>query len=774
MYCKKCGTELKEGQKFCPKCGTPCTFVRSEGNQSVSSGDKNRPSVVPKVLAAILTLIALAGIGFWFWKKPSLEDVAEVFTFKKYQADSDIDGIPFKSTENGKWGMLRPDGSILFEEEFKDEPTVAHEGRFFVKNGNGLWEIFTAEESPMKVGDEYVSLGEFYNGVAPAVRKNEKISLIDRRGNIFAVLDKSASKPITKMTNFHYGYALFKAGDATGIVNTNGEITLEAKKYCKIYHIAPKRFLALDIKYKDDTEEHNYIYDIIDNQGYPRGTIKMAKYNKIYVLDDGYIGIEQTSDGEKLFGIMDLNGEIIVKPTNKIKGLYGYKDGKMIFTNGEYYGIRTIEDKVLIRAKYDAIRWAASDAIWAISVNGGRREASLVDLEGNKITTDTYLDALPFYDGEHAFVQITDNTWGMINYKGEELKNIPDIYAIEHNTADIEIISDYVDIDAVISSINMTPYGFGGFGMNMKAKDLVRNYNENCKNGEQLELDPSLIHVDKLAYEKEILNDIYMNVNLYYQGYISVQDNGYYDEKYGEYVKEPDSWTKEAPKYIKMSITGKKLAGKTNMIYKKLVVKAKTYGRTYKENDHACIIVRKDGSALLLVDTGNEVCGMVTKIEELIGEDVERYSENKTVVNHEAIPVNYDYNSDYSSDIYYENRRYNSSSEVSGTDGLRVYDVVEEMPQYYGGPSALFEYLSRNVKYPVVAEENGVQGRVIATFVVERDGSISDVRIAKSVDPSLDKEAARVIRAMPRWIPGRQNGSPVRVKYTVPVTFRLQ
>lgn len=104
----------------------------------------------------------------------------------------------------------------------------------------------------------------------------------------------------------------------------------------------------------------------------------------------------------------------------------------------------------------------------------------------------------------------------------------------------------------------------------------------------------------------------------------------------------------------------------------------------------------------------------------------------------------------------------------------KVFDVVEQMPSFPGGPQALFEYLSSHIKYPVVAEENGVQGRVIVTFVVERDGSITDVKVAKSVDPSLDKEAQRVVKSMPNWIPGKQNGAAVRVKYTVPVTFRLQ
>jgi protein TonB len=104
----------------------------------------------------------------------------------------------------------------------------------------------------------------------------------------------------------------------------------------------------------------------------------------------------------------------------------------------------------------------------------------------------------------------------------------------------------------------------------------------------------------------------------------------------------------------------------------------------------------------------------------------------------------------------------------------KVFDVVEQMPQFPGGDAALFEYLSTHIKYPTIAEENGVQGRVIVTFVVERDGSITDVKVVKSVDPSLDKEASRVVAGMPKWIPGKQNGSAVRVKYTVPVTFRLQ
>jgi TonB family protein len=102
-----------------------------------------------------------------------------------------------------------------------------------------------------------------------------------------------------------------------------------------------------------------------------------------------------------------------------------------------------------------------------------------------------------------------------------------------------------------------------------------------------------------------------------------------------------------------------------------------------------------------------------------------------------------------------------------------VFDVVEKMPEFPGGPQELFGFLAKTIKYPAEAEKAGTQGRVIATFVVRKDGSISDAHVVKSVDPLLDAEALRVINAMPAWTPGSQSGKPVNVKYTIPITFRL-
>ena len=104
----------------------------------------------------------------------------------------------------------------------------------------------------------------------------------------------------------------------------------------------------------------------------------------------------------------------------------------------------------------------------------------------------------------------------------------------------------------------------------------------------------------------------------------------------------------------------------------------------------------------------------------------------------------------------------------------KVFDVVEQMPSFPGGNGKLSEFLSQNVRYPVVAVENGIEGRVIVRFIVERDGSVSNVEVAKGAEASLDNEAVRVVKMMPKWNPGKHKGQAVRVKFAVPIIFKLQ
>lgn len=110
----------------------------------------------------------------------------------------------------------------------------------------------------------------------------------------------------------------------------------------------------------------------------------------------------------------------------------------------------------------------------------------------------------------------------------------------------------------------------------------------------------------------------------------------------------------------------------------------------------------------------------------------------------------------------------------AGNDGEKVFETVEQMPVFPGGDTALMEFISNNLRYPKNAQDNGIQGRVTVNFVVKKDGSIGQVKIIRGKDPDLDKEAVRVVKTLPNFIPGTMNGQPVNVWYTLPITFRLQ
>lgn len=115
-----------------------------------------------------------------------------------------------------------------------------------------------------------------------------------------------------------------------------------------------------------------------------------------------------------------------------------------------------------------------------------------------------------------------------------------------------------------------------------------------------------------------------------------------------------------------------------------------------------------------------------------------------------------------------------AKEEKEEEEEAQVFFIVEEMPEFPGGEAALRAFIAKSINYPVIAQENGIQGKVYVTFVVDKDGGISEAKIARGVDPSIDKEALRVVNSLPKWKPGKQRGKPVRVSYTVPISFVLQ
>ncbi|PLX07135.1 MAG: energy transducer TonB [Marinilabiliales bacterium] len=111
--------------------------------------------------------------------------------------------------------------------------------------------------------------------------------------------------------------------------------------------------------------------------------------------------------------------------------------------------------------------------------------------------------------------------------------------------------------------------------------------------------------------------------------------------------------------------------------------------------------------------------------------------------------------------------------EEEEVDEILPFAIIEDKPGFPGGDAELFKYLQSSIQYPVIARENNIEGRVFVSFVIGKDGSVTDVKILRGVDPYLDKEAERVVKAMPKWKPGKQRGKPVKVQYQIPINFRL-
>ena len=178
-----------------------------------------------------------------------------------------------------------------------------------------------------------------------------------------------------------------------------------------------------------------------------------------------------------------------------------------------------------------------------------------------------------------------------------------------------------------------------------------------------------------------------------------------------------------------------------------------------KEEQYNMITVPRGGEFTLILSDGTQVwLNAETSLRypvEFVGNERKVYLEGEiTTKTQEVVVVGY-----------------GGGEEAS--DEVPVFQVVEEMPEFPGGMGECLKFLGKNIKYPVEAQKAGVQGKVIVQFVVEKDGNIANPKVVRSIDPDLDGEAIRVISIMPKWKPGMQKGQPVRVKYTVPVTFRL-
>lgn len=505
--------------------------------------------------------------------------------------------LPFKSSKDGRWGMMGTDGQVLFENEFKDEPTSAMNGRFMVMNGNGLWEIYTAESKPEKVGEEYLQIADFTAEVTPAVKKNEKICLIDVNGNVKATLDKVGNKNIVRCSRFKYGYAIITLeDDLNGVINTSGEVIIEPK-YKSIDHLSSSTFVAVDNKSENSNEVRTLL--ILNSKGEKMSDLVIGDGQKYIAFDaractSKYLAVCTSVDGERRWGYIDLSGNVLIKPTEKIKYIVEVKGDKFIFNNGENYGVMNFEGEIVLRPKYDMLSWAGDGLL--VSYDSDTKY-SLINLEGEKLTEEKYLCILPFYDGNHAAVKISDNSWGFIDKQGKEqkIKNSPDIYYITDNSASWEVESDFIDIDAIVSKLQISKNGLMGYNLEMTPQQMVKAYNEIADDGGKLGLSPE----DNRGRDN-------LRTSSSSRG-IDISSKVYYNRYMTEYSTNGITWSNEKSAYIEANISGSKLNNKADILYSKVAAIIKSYGKVVKENSRAAIIKLTEDQGWVITNDGSKV-----------------------------------------------------------------------------------------------------------------------------------------------------------------------
>lgn len=146
----------------------------------------------------------------------------------------------------------------------------------------------------------------------------------------------------------------------------------------------------------------------------------------------------------------------------------------------------------------------------------------------------------------------------------------------------------------------------------------------------------------------------------------------------------------------------------------------------------------------------------------------------KVVDNDVDVEVDIEVNIDFDEDVAMEEYQFVPVEEEEEVEEEHIFLVVENMPEYPGGEAGMYNFINKNIEYPRMAKESGISGRVFITFVVERDGSVTDVSVLRGIGGGCDEEAIRVIKMMPKWSPGKQRGKPVRVQYRMPIKFTLQ
>lgn len=594
--------------------------------------------------------------------------------------------FPFQETDKGLWGMMSPSGELLFSEEFKEKPTIVRDDRFMVRNKDGMWEIYTAEVRPQKIGSEYAFASMYQDGVAVVSEKGKPISLIDTDAKVIKNLDKIDGKEVVSVNRFSEGYAVFEAGKYKGVIDNKGNKVIDAK-YILINQCSDGKFIALDRKYEKEVKKDstsNLKFDVLDISGKVLFSISMNKYKDFgdcfqYGLLDVYVEAKD----EKCGGILNDKGEVVVKPTPKIKKVGQIRENYFTYNNGDGWGVMNLKGESIIRAKYDILYFADDDKLVAVTQKeGGSTTYKYINLKDEQIGEDTYDDAYPFYmlDGNFALVKISASLYSLIDEKGKQVEKLPDMVHVGFSEGDQVVESDFIDIKKMISLINISENGVDSLTFKSTPLQVVKLYASTvaCWRGDEEHsgIDPYwYTYTDSLTYWKDymgVLPDITVN----FTGNISkrnYRNKRVIDYTYGDWYWYHDekiptgiTYTNASVRSFKVVFDNKgKLRHKLNNVLKELTAHFRLLGKVEKENNGAAVIALNNGKRVLIAMEKDKVYALWGDIKQSKDINIDGYKDVKEETSHIK---------DYD---YFENKLSGIVEEVVDTLALDSAAVLE-------------------------------------------------------------------------------------------------
>lgn len=500
--------------------------------------------------------------------------------------------IPFQSEDDGMWGFVRADGTVLYEDEFQSDqcPTVAVADRFYAQTKSGNWQLYSTEKIPAPVGNEvYASVSPFSKDVAVVTPEGGKISIINREGEVVKKFDKVGSKEVTGCQGFDSeGYAIFAVTDKEkelyGLLNHKGDVVIEPR-YCML-NGQRGQYFAIDKREREELEDsgiEKVTVLVLDAKGEELYSFKGNKYASAHFAGDGYLSFVKEDLGA---GLLDKKGREVLAPRKGVKLISEVRKGAAIYSDGEAYGLMTVKGDVVIRPKFDGLTFASDHLLWASMKRGDDSVYMLYDLQGHKLNDEEYRSVSPFYNDDMAFVRFNAKEIGIVDDNGHDYcANVFIHNLVDYNADRLEWIEpDRLNIAQILGDVSVEEDQLGDYRIGMTSSDIVNTY---CRHDSEADLPTPENYCYKtlLSYSGEH-NDISYSVILEATGALADYNlywmNWDYERSY--------YWTRAEIESVTLTLRGGKVSARPRKVHDALVDKLKAWGTVYKKGDHGTSI----------------------------------------------------------------------------------------------------------------------------------------------------------------------------------------